>query len=29
MTILENISLADNKGKTFGLGFGINKKRID
>lgn len=29
MTILENISLADNKGKTFGLGFGINKKRIN
>ena len=29
MTILENISLADNKGKPFGLGFGINKKRID
>jgi putative ABC transport system ATP-binding protein len=29
MTILENISLADNKGKTFGLSFGINKKRID
>jgi len=29
MTILENIALADNKGKTFGLSFGINKKRID
>jgi putative ABC transport system ATP-binding protein len=29
MTILENVALADNKGKTFGLGFGINKKRID
>lgn len=29
MTILENIALADNKGKTFGLTFGINKKRID
>lgn len=28
MTILENLSLADNKGKTFGLSFGINKKRI-
>lgn len=28
MTILENISLADNKGKHFGLSFGINKKRI-
>ena len=29
MTILENMSLADNKGKKFGLGFGTNKKRID
>ena len=29
MTILENIALADNKGKAFGLSFGINKKRID
>ncbi|WP_160685079.1 ATP-binding cassette domain-containing protein [Clostridium sp. C2-6-12] len=29
MTILENIALADNKGKSFGLSFGINKKRID
>jgi putative ABC transport system ATP-binding protein len=29
MTILENIALADNKGKAFGLTFGINKKRID
>jgi putative ABC transport system ATP-binding protein len=29
MTILENIALADNKGRTFGLSFGINKKRID
>ena len=29
MTILENMSLADNKGKPFGLGFGVNKKRID
>lgn len=28
MTILENMSLADNKGKRFGLGFGTNKKRI-
>jgi putative ABC transport system ATP-binding protein len=28
MTILENISLADNKGKKFDLSFGINKKRI-
>lgn len=29
MTILENLSLADNKGKSFGLSFGINKGRID
>ena len=29
MTILENLSLADNKGKKFGLSFGINKTRID
>ena len=29
LTMLENISLADNKGKRFGLGFGVNKKRID
>ena len=29
MTILENLSLADNKGKKFGLSFGINKARID
>jgi len=28
MTILENLALADNKGKPFGLTFGINKKRI-
>lgn len=28
MTILENLSLADNKGKPFGLTLGINKKRI-
>lgn len=28
MTILENMSLADNKGKRFDLGFGTNKKRI-
>ena len=27
LTMLENMSLADNKGKTFGLGFGINKAR--
>lgn len=29
MTILENLSLFDNKGKRFGLSFGISKKRID
>ncbi|NLK27841.1 MAG: ATP-binding cassette domain-containing protein [Clostridiales bacterium] len=29
MTILENMSLADNKGKRFDLGRGTNKKRID
>ena len=29
MTILENLSLAGNKGKKFGLSFGINKARID
>lgn len=29
LTILENMSLADNKGKRYGLGSGINKKRID
>lgn len=29
MTILENLSLADNKGKTYGLSLGINKKRIE
>lgn len=28
MTILENMSLADNKGKPFSLGFGANKKRL-
>lgn len=28
MTILENLALADNKGKKFGLSLGINKKRI-
>lgn len=28
MTILENISLADNKGKKYGLIFGISKKKI-
>ncbi len=29
MTILENMSLADNKGKTFGFGGGVNRKRLD
>lgn len=29
MTILENMSLADNKGKMFSLGRGTNKARID
>lgn len=29
MTILENMSLADNKSKRFNLHWGINKKRID
>lgn len=29
MTILENISVADNKGKSFGLGFALNRKRFD
>lgn len=29
LTILENMSLADNKGKMFGLGFCINKSRVD
>ena len=27
LTVLENLSLADNKGKSFGLGRGINRKR--
>ena len=27
--VYQNLSLADNKGKSFGLGFGVNKKRID
>ena len=27
LTMLENLSLADNKGKPFGLGRGVNKKR--
>lgn len=29
MTILENMSLADNKGKRFGLGRGVNKHRVE
>ena len=29
MTMLENLSLADNKGKPFNLTRGVNKKRID
>lgn len=29
LTMLENLSLADNKGKTFGLSRAVNKKRID
>ena len=29
MTILENMSLADNKGKSYGLTMGVNKKRTD
>lgn len=29
MTILENLALADNKGKKYNLTFAINKKRID
>ena len=29
LTMLENLSLADNKGKSFGLGRGVNKKRGD
>ena len=29
MTILENMSLADNKGRSYGLSRGVNKKRID
>ena len=29
MTILENMSLADNKGKAFGLGKGVSKKRTE
>lgn len=29
MTIWENLSIADNKGKTFGLSFGLNRSRKD
>ena len=29
LTLLENLSLADNKGKRFGLSQGVNKKRVD
>lgn len=29
MTILENLSMADNKGKRFGLGRGVNRRRVD
>ena len=29
MTILENMSLADNKGKMFGLSSGTNKKKVN
>ena len=29
LTMLENLSLADNKGKAFGLSRAVNKKRID
>lgn len=29
LTILENMSLADNKGRIFGLGSGVNKRRVD
>lgn len=29
LTIIENMALADNKGKPFGLGLCVNKKRID
>lgn len=29
LTVLENLSLADNKGKPFGLGRGVNKKRVE
>ena len=29
LTMLENLSLADNKGKSFGLGRGVTRKRVD
>lgn len=29
LTVLENLSLADNKGKPFGLGRGINRRRVE
>lgn len=29
MTMLENLSLADNKGKAFNLTWGVNKKKVD
>ena len=29
LTMLENLSLADNKGRSYGLSRGVNKKRID
>lgn len=29
LTMLENLSLADNKGKTYGLTRGVNKRRVD
>lgn len=29
MTMLENLSLADNKGKSFNLSWGVNKKKVD
>ncbi|HBR32234.1 MAG TPA: ABC transporter ATP-binding protein, partial [Clostridiales bacterium] len=29
LTVLENMSLADNKGGRFGLGRGVNRRRTD
>ena len=29
LTMLENLSLADNKGKPFGLGWGVNRRRTE